>query len=274
MYKYSQKITLQKLIIPLFLTIFIFTDVKIYMINPTQNSNNINFTSKIIFIPRKKMIRKASGLGVKKIKEMWHPNDIKNIQYKGGTDGIVYCLAGIAKTKNLSPSIYHLCPDDFYHVFKEMTITRLNLLKKYIKKTFNNSKTKVFLIGGVSKVREIEGTWSHDLLSEIKPLVKKADKNNFSIFFSQKNNGKTEYPKAAAGFIYNRLKDTIYVNVSVQKNYNNIIDLTTPQEIRDNFEFIKISPNDKIYVGKKHIPNKFWNKFEIESSTKKVINAD
>lgn len=72
---------------------------------------------------------------------------------------------------------------------------------------------------------------------------------DFSIFYDQKTKSANE--NAEIDFIYNKEIDSYFIKTD--------IDNINAKKIKNHFKFIRISPNDKVFVKGKKIPNKFFN---------------
>lgn len=151
-----------------------------------------------------------------------------NDDEKGFTESIIYCIGG-----QINNFMFHLYPPDAIANFGEIekitnTMDIINPLKGLI-------------IGGSyhrGKPRASISMQSLDLLGRLKKILKPFTNKDFTIFYGQKNSLKKSGKEA--NFLYDTAEDTYYVNVYKEK--------ITPENIKKHFKFIRISPNDEVYI--------------------------
>ncbi len=233
---------------------------------------NISFTSNIRFVSNSKYTKLSSSVHTKVVKEMSHAAEARTVEKCGATSGIVFCIGGILKDLEYKNNfIFHWFPTEIVSDKpKSQYIRNAESLKTFIKNIPENSNLKGLLIGGLAKGSPKESLLSIRLLNLLKRSAKHIQKQDFSVFFSQKADGvkfESLWPEAA--FVYNKPLDTYYVNCkkfqyidpSNTKDARGLwIDLLDKNEIRDHFDYISISPNDKVFIGSKQIPNEEFNK--------------
>lgn len=240
------------------MAIILFRKLKTYMNNQISSQNNINFTQKIKFVPRKTIRRRARGFGVTRIKEIWDVKSVKEIKRKGVTDGVVYCLVGIFKRNNdRSPKIFHFFPDKFYDKAEFHANKYLNNFRVAWSNLFKDVKSRIFIIGGGAKGHVKEGGWSEDLFKELMVPIEGNPSHECTFFVGQKvREGYSDRPTLA--FVHSKWRNTTYVTVVRKKLTGESVDMLDKNEIKDHFELIKVSDKDKVYVMGKRVANAFW----------------
>lgn len=238
--------------------------------------SNISFTSDIRFVTQNTYKRLINQSNVVKVSLMYRLNHVASFNKKGASEGISSCIGGI--NRNLSDNItdvFHWDSCAFANVgyveqLENQEITdALSILAKL-------KKIKGLLIGGVASPHE-DFPFSLKMVNFLKLPLKKTKKADFSMFLFQKKykSKLINYPESA--FLYDKEKDTYYINCTETKrlkaNTYKRRDIMNRHKIRDHYGVIKISDNDKVFVGLKSkipIANKFWNKNDIVKKENKL----
>jgi len=222
-------------------------------------TSNINFTSNIRFISCARYEKLTNKPDLIKVQEMWQLGQVKEVQKKGATGTIIYCVAGIIKDLNKkSDYIFHWFPTN---MFKADPTTAKNQLKikKAMEYMAKNKEVKGFLIGGICKKDAYVNALSMKLINFIKTPFKKTERKDFTMFFAQDTKYAFAWDRPQSAFLYNKETDTYYVNCKSAQD-GRWHDLLNKDEIRKHFDYISISPNDKVFIGHEQIPNEFFNK--------------
>ena len=233
--------------------------------------SNISFTSKIRFVPSitvDKIIQKTLTVPVT---EMFEVNHVKKINKTGATKRVLYCVAGLLKDiKYKENKIFHWFPnrvvDDTYPCK-----CRSEKLKLAMSTLSEKNEYKGFLIGGILRDHPFENWLSAKMINLLKRGFKHVEKKDFTMFFSQdaKNIKNLELHVPESSFVYCEKNDTYYVNCK-KYIYNDLDnyqdesgvwhDLLDKNEIRNHFEYISVSPNDRVFAGGEEVPKSFWDK--------------
>ncbi|MFA7657945.1 MAG: hypothetical protein WCY19_00765 [Candidatus Gastranaerophilaceae bacterium] len=220
-----------------------------------NNVSNINFTSNIKFVPYKRYKKIVSLPNIVIVEQL---GTIKNIKVKSGgaVEQIVFCLAGVVKVlRKKLPLVLHLQPK---HILKDSTDRKQ--IETTIRKIKPSRTIKGFLIGLLSQDCLKENLSGRKLLSLLRQNTKHIQKKDFTMFLFQDAENivyEGELPESA--FVYHKKNDTYYVNCRKMLN-EYWHDLLDEKEIRDHFGYISVSPEDKVFIGNRQVPNKFWNK--------------
>lgn len=226
-----------------------------------NKTSNVNFTSNIRFIPQSGYEKFAQKHGIIKVAEMWDVNQVKTFENKGGTDKIIYCVAGVIKDAGRNTnSLFHWFPK---RMFGSERINNIQTreIKEAVDNLSKNNGIKGFAIGGVTKGHSslFENHLSIKLINLLKKPFKQAKKADFTMFFLQNAKNAEGWQRPQSAFIYHQKTDTYYLNCIKMQNgeWHSLLD---KDEIRKHFNYISISPNDKVFIGREQIPNEFLNK--------------
>lgn len=224
-----------------------------------NNIKNISFTSNIRFVSQNGLERLLmANKSTVQVKEMHQINQVEKVRETAETGGIIFCIAGLLKNiSNNTNYIFHWWPRPLFDpTHSKFNQAENNLIQKKITELKSN-KIKGVLMGGIIEKDSIRTKMSKRLLALLINPHKKNKNADFTIFFGQKNSTSCNRPES--GFFYHEKNDTYYVSVLDERCRN----LLAPQAIKNQFSFIQISPNDKLFIGRNQIPNEFWAKSEI-----------
>lgn len=228
--------------------------------NVKNETSNINFTSDIRFVSKSALRKLAKPADTITIEEMWHVKQVQPVQNKGATNCIAYCVAGVIKNlESKKDYIFHWFPTNIIRKDGYPTIAGNDIKNTLQGLSKSKSKQKGLLIGGISKLRKDENFLSVKLINLLKTPFKRNREKDFTVFFSQKAQNPSLLGMPESALLYNKKSDTYYINCQNYKN-SRWQNLLKKEDIRDNFEYISISPNDRIFIGSKQIPNNFFNK--------------
>lgn len=230
--------------------------------------SNINFTSNIRFIPYNRYKKLTNLYQTKFVKEMSNIDEICEFEQNCATEEIIQCLAGVfMDLKNKINQVFHLYPDKLYNGLGQKLINLIQIGDKLIE-MIKTGAFKGALFGGITLDNHSPSKLCLKLFNFFKKIFKACEEKDITIFFAQNAKGK-EYSQPQTAFIYCKKNDTYYVNCR-NGRYNYKIktcdtwqDLLDKYEIRDHFDYIHVSPKDKVFIGfesKETIPNEFWNK--------------
>lgn len=253
-----------------------FSDVKNNM--EVRKSNNVSFSADIKFVPYAFLQQEAKKHGCKIVSESPVASKIVASRSNLFSEGISYCVGGVAKfsrnnsVANLIDKLkirkkrgFHILPEGFFNVGGE---DQFKSFDNYIKGLRKQSNVKAFIIGGVA-----EDSFSKFLLSlrVIKFFNRTFNKfeKDVTIFFGQNSKNvidKLDLPESS--FLYLPNEKTILVNCRVletklssdggaSRAWEDLLDLNG---IKNNFQHIKISPNDSVYIRGKKIPPELLEK--------------
>lgn len=249
-----------------------------FNINMKNNAvSNISFKSNIRFIPSNTYEDLVKSTRAHVSTEMSKVSELYEISSYGSTKGIKYCLAGVMNNLTQKKKLlFHWYPTKMYEDYG-FGQKRSNLLdiETQLKK-MTKEKIRGFLIGGLSKSCDNEklrnylgpkSELSFKLLNCFKKILKPSQKRKLTVFFSQnpKNNWVPE-----SAFMYSKANDTYYVRCKHGSDYF-WKDLLTKEDIKNNFDYIKIADRDRVFIGldsEEAIPNKFWNKNKFARAKK------
>lgn len=243
--------------------------------NQTQN-RNINFTSSIRFVSYAEFDKFLKAPKTKVVDQMGTLNEVCGIENLVATKNIVQCLGGrlenqkstnlINKIYDVFDVIFHWFPNNFYDRSNKKYIESNELIKIGDKlHEMQLDKLKGAIFGGLSVKNSDAGTLSLKLINFFKKHLKTCKQKDFTAFFGQNTRDK-EYYLPMTSFIYCRKNDTYYVNCR-KCNSKNEFDVLGEYMVRDFFDYIFVSQNDKVFMGlksKEAIPNEFWNKKSIK----------
>lgn len=197
--------------------------------------------------------------------EMWHIEKVKDVQNLGATKDAMCCLAGIFKNLTQETcSIFHWFPEFVFRKQKQGSVKNSDAIKATLKAIPETDKLEGLLIGGLagSFYNKDISDLSKKMLVLLKRNLKHVKNQDFTVFFSQVGSCRTDWP--ASSFAYSNDSDTYFINCRKMAG-----ELLTPQEIKDNFEYIHISPKDSVFFGDTQIPNNFFEKTTIRKKCKK-----
>lgn len=196
---------------------------------------------------------------VRLVSEMWQLKQVEEVHENGATKEIIYCVAGIIKDiEKKSDYIFHWFPSKMFNCDSSPTKYQLEI-KDALQDIAKTKEVKGFLIGGISKKDAFVNFLSMKLINFIKTPFKKTEQKDFTMFFSQNAKYSSYWERPQSAFIYNKKNDTYYVNCKTSRN-EKWHDLLNKDEIRNHFEYISISPHDKVFIGREQISNDFFNK--------------
>lgn len=231
-----------------------------------ENKNNLSFKSNIRFVSEgefKKLLKTPTS----KVEEMWEIEKLQEIHGRGMTEDIMYCVAGlITSIKDSKDYIFHWYPDELLGGRKQsIKLPNFQVIINHFASLKQNEKTKGLIIGGTSSsVSKTTSRLSTRVLNAIKRPLTQEQRNNFSLFFAQNSPHKYKLTPQSE-FIYSKRHDTYYIHSGVKSDEveDEFVTLNTKEQIKDGFDFIHISDNDKVFVGLESdeaIPNEFWKK--------------
>lgn len=231
-----------------------------------ENFSSVSFTSNIRFIPFSRYEKIAKEPDATRVSEMWNLNHVREIENKakGATDGIIYCVAGIIKNVEKTTGqkvdfLFHWFPKPMFEGDRFYCSGQHSELKEAIKNAAKSKDSKGFLIGGISKDAPYSNSLSLRLINFLKHPFKKEHRNHFTMFFSQDCKDADIYHRPKSAFVYDKKTDTYYVNC--QKDVKGKFrDLMNKDKIKQHFDYIHISPEDKVFIGREQVPREFFNK--------------
>ena len=141
-----------------------------------------------------------------------------------------------------------------FHLYPPNTIAGISKAQNEISKINKNEKLKGLLIGGLycaEKGQTFNPRQSLDLFGRLKHMLKKFPNKDFSIFYGQNvRKVKGKYPSSGKliNFLYDNSTDEYFVNIEHLK--------MTPENIKKRFKFIRISPNDEVFIKGQKIDSK------------------
>lgn len=227
-----------------------------------NNVSNISFTSNIKFVSNSRYQKIANLPKTIIVEEMAQVKNVQKVKNGAATKDIIFCIAGMAgvikKFKKKADFIFHWQPKA---IFKD-TLKEREGAKKIGEKIRNipaERSLKGFLFGGLSKDYSEENWSGMRMLNFLDNNIKHLKKSDFTVFLFQDSDVlmKEELPQCA--FVYHKKNDTCYVNCrkTINEHWHDLLD---ENQIRDHFGYIKISPEDKIFIGNRQVPNEFWGK--------------
>jgi len=247
----------------------LFTNLKNYMQVQNSSQNNINFTSNIRFISRSGFEKILKNPKTRIVGEMYTKAQLLEVKDIAATTNIQYCLAGVFKKISEKKDLfYHLMPRRYYWKTPEFPEwfqpQHLVRIKEELKNLPNSEKLKTFLIGGLQKENleddcKVASKASTKLLADLRDALAGKLNLDFTAFFRQKTPRKDWYSNPNISLAYNKKADTYYVSVCEKQSKRKLVDILDPQKLKEHFEYIEVSDNDKIFVQGKHVPNEFWN---------------
>lgn len=230
-----------------------------FKISMNTKSSNISFTSNIRFIPNYayNYLLKAPDTII--IKEICSLTGVKKINKNCATGDIYYCTAGIVKDlAQKEDYIFHWNPKS---LFQDCNIKNLIPLKNKLHEIRDN-ELKGLLIGGNFGQDSTYKRLSKKLLTFLTKPFKKSPNCDFTIFYGQQYKGDQKYLLMSySNLFYQKESDTYFINcVNFNRDLGKWKDLLDLQSIKDCFKYIKISPNDKVYIYDEFIPTELLNK--------------
>lgn len=244
----------------------------VYTIMQIENKNSLSFKSNIRFLPKAEFDRINLPRPLSYVREMSCLKDVQEVISSGETGGIKFCIGGILKLLDKNKNyIFHWYPTELfgsYKPFLQIKTKDFTEIMCKIKELKELHKLKGFMIGGLSESCDEElAQSSMKLLNHLKRPFEQKTRENFTLFFAQKAiKSEGKYPESA--FAYSVSDDTYFVNSGVYEDYNERFfhEHLSNESIKDNFKFIHIAPDDKVFIGldsQEQIPNDFWNKNEF-----------
>ena len=235
-----------------------------------KNISNISFTSNIKFVSNSRYQKIANLPRTIIVEEMAKVENVQKVKNSGATKDIIFCIAGmvgvIKKFKKRSDFIFHWQPKA---IFKDTLEERASAKKigKKMKSIPAQRDLKGFLFGGLSKDYSKENWSAMRMINFLEQNIKHIKKRDFSVFLFQDSYvlASEELPQCA--FVYHKKNDTCYVNCRKMIN-EHWQDLLDKNQIYQHFGYIKISPQDKVFIGNKPVSNEFWNKSKEVKSQK------
>jgi len=231
--------------------------------------SNISFTSKIKFIPHWEYKLRTKYLNPVKIGEITDIKEVKKFDKRGATEKIIVCIGGVIQDlRSKRKRLFHWLP---VGIVEDSQPSRENSKKitTTLQKTPKHHKLKGFIIGGYAKSDKWLHEFSVKIFNTLKRSLKHVEDKDFTIFFAQREPRKINIyrEKPQTAFIYSNISDTYYVNCRKIKNMGlknpqdqDFQDLLSKEEIYDYFDYIKLSPNDRVYARGRKTPNSFWDK--------------
>lgn len=220
--------------------------------------SNISFTSNIRFIDRATYANVLLELKPAYVPEMSDVADVLEVKGNAKNEVIKFCIGAVLKNCNAKRDyICHWFPRSIFENSENRNFA--SKLKQKVNQTLSGD-VKGLVIGGLSKDVRDHHYLSLRMFNVLKRCMASIKRKDFSIFLFQSiKEDTTSFDWPAVSFIYSKHEDTYYVNC--QKFRSDIgKDLLTPQEIRDHFDFIDVSPNDSVFVAGKKVPSSFFNK--------------
>jgi len=219
-----------------------------------NNISTTSFSSGIYFIPKKELRQLAytsyesrrSYFTTTKpyVKEIFEGgiDTVKTLkdQDKGFTEGLIYCLGGLLK-EGKNKLMFHFYPPDF--------IADMPVIKKKVQDININGNLKGLIIGGSyfpGKDLSTCSDQSLEIFSNLKKVFKKFKNKDFTIFYGQKNTNSSLNKET--DFLYDNINDNYFISINT--------DEITPENIKNHYKFIRISPNDEVFIEGKKISSK------------------
>lgn len=220
-------------------------------------NQNINFKSDIKFVNETEFEEIAEHAQVR-APEMWSIYDVKEFSKDAATKNIRYCLGGVYKTQGKN-HIFHFYPGYIYYDEDKTSIQELEEAVREL------GEVKGLVIGGLTGCPQAD--WQGlKLFNALKKNLKNNDKADFTVFYGQKKDEKAALGPSS-NLYYSVAADTYFINA--KKSWGAI---SNAQELKDNFEVISISDNDKVYIDGKLVSNEFLNKNDTNSIRKRVCS--
>lgn len=227
-----------------------------FYLNMENRTSNISFTSNIKFINHARYTNLRINLNGTRACEMNKLEDTLEIANYGETRGIMYCIGVILKDlKTKNDYICHWHPGGF---FKKKSNKNFGLRLKQKLKHTSHEGVKGLIVGGLSK--DVDKRYHYESLrmfNLLKKGLQDIKQKDFSMFLMQSNKERRKGVWPHLSFIYSKKEDTYFIYYQKDRSKT---DLITPEEIRNHFDYIHISPNDSVFVGDNQIPNSFLNK--------------
>lgn len=232
------------------------------MQNNISNNSNVSFKANIRFVTSKDYSAMAKTLQPLIFSEMRQLDEIETVLLDSCTSNIKNCVAGVLKKMNNFKQYA-------FHWFSGcMTKDALLKVETKLKRTKKKTHLGGFAIGGeVMCLGECrESSAGQHVIGTLAKCFSKEELEKFSLFLGQKNYFKNLHFSRTC-FIYSKKEDTYYVNSQLCLPEIGYKDVTTREDIRDNFEYINIANDDKVFIGlnsEDAIPREFLNKGDLD----------